>query len=109
MSYASPISTTPFANSVWAVVQTSLNDLSKTGSVSFEGYATQADVGISQPIGSKSYAINPTLYAEYYIGAADHLINGCTMALAILDTPSGQVDSIGNPILVSFFNGATVI
>ena len=51
-----------------------------------------AAVGAAAPVGSTLYTV------------LEHASE--TYALAKLDTPSGQTDSSGNPVLISFFDGA---
>lgn len=131
-----PILQMPYADSsgafhpdaVWFLASITQDSLDQDAGLTWYGYEsnsmlnqtlTAALTGTGtkfSPIGQKSYSLTMPQFAQFAAapGAAgatlmsSEFTDAVQFAQATLDTPTGAVDSKGQPVMVSFFAAATV-
>lgn len=98
--------------SYWRVVQCNLSKDKPGGLVVFSGYMNEANAG-KRIVGQMAYTVTSDLYEQFFLPSLiqpqgiDHIKQCYALALAVKNVDSGTKDDEGNPIMVSFFNGAT--
>lgn len=107
------------ATAFWRAVQLNISSADKNINLVFYGYKDAAAfMGGKQALSGaqKEYTISGDEFMAVALAAPDGdnlytvLANASEQyALNKLDTDSGEVDGEGQPILVSFFDGATVV
>ena len=102
-----------YPESYWRPEQVNLNKKDRNGMIVFMGYKHQAAANNGKrPIGSHSYSLTPEQYDLLFSAQAlkpanvEPYKNSYILAMSILDMNRGSVDAEGNPIMISFFDGA---
>lgn len=105
-----------FPHSCWQLVEFRLTVLPGRFFLAFHAYASQEAYATGQPPlpgGTKSYLVDGEEFDVLIesLPQGETLVEAMTIAAEItaldrLDTPSGEVDAEGEPVLVSFFDAA---
>lgn len=97
-----------YPESYWKAVQRKFDDVTKTGQVVFNGYATAAarhQNVLANVIDQKAYDVTPAQYDEYF---ADAITIGAVYEMAAA-TLEGAAPAEGEDTRVSFFDGAVEV